>query len=58
REGVNSNAAGLMTLAMVLGVAAAPVSVISYLPKTFFGSLLVLISLDLMVEWLWQSRQR
>jgi SulP family sulfate permease len=29
-----------------------PISIISYLPKLFFGSLLVLISTDLMMEWL------
>ena len=26
--------------------------------RCFFGSLLVLISVDLMVEWLWQARVR
>ena len=33
-----------------------PISVISYLPKLFFGSLLVLISTDLMMEWLVAAR--
>ncbi|CBN77831.1 conserved unknown protein [Ectocarpus siliculosus] len=31
-------------------------SVISFLPRCFFGSLLILIAVDLMVEWLWQAR--
>jgi SulP family sulfate permease len=35
-----------------------PISIISYLPKLFFGSLLVLISTDLMCEWLWAARHK
>jgi hypothetical protein len=35
-------------------VVVAPVSVPSYVPKIFFGSLLVLIAVDLMHEWLIQ----
>jgi len=35
-------------------VVVAPVSVPSYVPKMFFGSLLVLIAVDLMHEWLIQ----
>ncbi|CAN0339437.1 unnamed protein product [Ectocarpus fasciculatus] len=47
-----------MSFVMLVGVAASPASVISYLPRCFFGSLLILIAVDLMVEWLWQARLR
>ncbi|CAM9163715.1 unnamed protein product [Ectocarpus sp. 6 AP-2014] len=43
---------------MLVGVAASPASVISFLPRCFFGALLVLVAVDLMVEWLWQARLR
>ncbi|CAN0503099.1 unnamed protein product, partial [Laminaria digitata] len=56
--GVDTRTAGAVTCAMLFGVAASPVSVISFLPRAFFGALLVLVSVDLMVEWLWQARRR
>ena len=36
----------------------APFSVVAYVPKCFFGALLVLIATDLMYEWLWAARRK
>jgi hypothetical protein len=36
----------------------APVSIIAYVPRFFFGGLLVLIALDLILEWLFHSRRK
>ncbi|CAN0473103.1 unnamed protein product, partial [Hapterophycus canaliculatus] len=57
-KGVDTRAASATSTVMLVAVAASPLSVISFLPRCFFGSLLVLISVDLMVEWLWQARLR
>lgn len=35
-----------------------PVPLLAYVPNFFFGSLLTMISIDLMVEWLWDVRDR
>jgi MFS superfamily sulfate permease-like transporter len=35
-----------------------PVSLIAFVPRFFFGGLLVLIGTDLMLEWLWMSRKK
>ncbi|CAM9197690.1 unnamed protein product, partial [Ectocarpus sp. 4 AP-2014] len=56
RAGVDTRAASAMSFVMLLAVAASPASVISFLPRCFFGSLLILVAVDLMVEWLWQAR--
>ena len=56
RRGVTSRVCGFTVVAAELAMVLLPVSVMSYLPKFFFGSLLVLIATDLMVEWLWLAR--
>lgn len=48
----------MITSVLILAVAASPWSVISYLPRAFFGAMLVFIAVDLMVEWLWEARRR
>lgn len=58
RRGVSSPACGLVIAAGELLVVVLPFSVTSYLPKMFFGSLLVLIATDLMFEWLVQARHK
>ncbi|CAN0364879.1 unnamed protein product, partial [Ectocarpus sp. 8 AP-2014] len=58
RAGVDTRVASATSFVMLVGVAASPASVISFLPRCFFGALLVLIAVDLMVEWLWQARLR
>lgn len=58
RRGVYSRINGY-TVAICEGLLIlAPLSVLSYLPKMFFGSLLVLISTDLMFEWLVAAREK
>lgn len=55
RSGVKSRAVGLMML-LVLAVAfLIPISILDYVPKFFFGSVLTFISVDLMVEWVYRS---
>lgn len=56
--GVDTRAGGATTFVVLLMFAASPVNVISYMPRSFFGALLVLIAVDLMAEWLWQARHR
>lgn len=52
RRGVNSRICGYIVAIFELIVVVLPISVTSYIPKAFFGSLLVLIATDLMFEWL------
>lgn len=58
RRGVYSRVNGYTVAVCELLLILAPISVISYLPKMFFGSLLVLISTDLMFEWLVAAREK
>ncbi len=58
RAGVRSE---LMGYTIAFGEAitvVVPISIISYVPNFVFGSLLVMICVDLMVEWLWDVRQK
>jgi MFS superfamily sulfate permease-like transporter len=51
----------LCTLVIALLEAAAfvaPVSLISFIPRFFFGGLLTLISIDLVLEWLVHARHK
>ncbi len=52
RRRVNTRICGYVVAACELLVVVVPVSVTSFIPKFFFGSLLVLIAVDLMSEWL------
>ena len=58
RRGVTTRAAGITIVLVEVLVILIPVSVTSYLPKLVFGSLLVLIAVDLVVEWLVSRRLR
>ena len=58
KAGVNQRLCGLVIVVIELIVVFIPVSLTSYIPKLFFGSLLVLISVDLMHDWLISSRNR
>ena len=60
RRGVtdDSRVCGWTVAVLELLVVVSPVSVTSYLPKMFFGSLLVLIATDLMWEWLLMARKK
>ena len=58
RRGVKTKASGLTLLLCELFVVLFPISITAYIPKMFFGSLLMLISLDLQYEWLISSRHK
>ena len=58
RRGVHNRVCGLLVAAIELLVVALPISVTSYIPKFFFGALLVLIGVDLMTEWLIMGRKK
>lgn len=58
RRGVSSTICGFIVAAGELIFVLLPISITSYVPKMFFGSLLVLIATDLMVEWLVIARHK
>jgi len=58
RSGVRDRIAGF-TVAILEGVVVCmPFPIIAYIPKLFFGSLLVMICADLMNEWLLEVRKK
>lgn len=52
RRGVYSRICGYTVVVCEAVMILLPISIMSYLPKMFFGALLTLIAVDLMVEWL------
>eukprot|EP01039_Chlorochromonas_danica_P001409 gene1409-1532_t len=58
RNGVGSRAAGWVVVLVELLFVVLPFPVFAYLPKLFFGSLLVFISADLLCEWLVAARRK
>lgn len=52
RRGINNRLCGYMIVVGEIVIALLPVSVVSFIPKMFFGSLLVLIATELLSEWL------
>mmetsp|Transcript_26501 Transcript_26501/g.39012 ORF Transcript_26501/g.39012 Transcript_26501/m.39012 type:complete len:327 (+) Transcript_26501:1110-2090(+) len=58
RAGINSRLCGCVIALVEFLFVIAPVSLISYVPNFFFGSLLIMICVDLMYEWLWELRLR
>jgi MFS superfamily sulfate permease-like transporter len=52
RRGVSTKACGLTIAILEMFVVFSPVDITSFVPKIFFGSLLILIACDLIVEWL------
>jgi MFS superfamily sulfate permease-like transporter len=56
RAGITSRLAGFCLAAFEFFVLISPIPILSFLPNFFFGSLLVMICVDLMVEWLWEVR--
>lgn len=58
RSGVRDRFTGYTVAFCEMLIVVAPVPVIAYIPKLFFGSLLVMICTDLMFEWLWQVREK
>ena len=55
RRGVSTRICGYTVAICELAVIVLPVSITSFVPKLFFGSLLVLIAIDLLIEWLVSS---
>ena len=58
RAGVRSRAAGYVLAASQFLVLILPFPLLSYVPNFFFGSLLIMICVDLQYEWLWDVRTR
>ena len=58
RAGIRSRLMGY-TIALCEGITIIlPISILSYVPNFVFGSLLIMICVDLMVEWLWDVRKK
>jgi MFS superfamily sulfate permease-like transporter len=58
RAGIQSRSAGYALAACQSIVLVVPFPLLSYLPNYFFGSMLVMICVDLLYEWLWDVRTR
>ena len=56
RAGIRRRVNGLIIACCEIIVVMLPVSVLSYVPSFFFGSLLMMIAVDLISEWLWEVR--
>jgi MFS superfamily sulfate permease-like transporter len=54
RMGIRSRLMGYSCLVAVV----IPINLLAYVPNFFFGSLLIMICLDLMLEWLWDVREK
>jgi len=58
RAGITSRVAGFVLAFCELLVLILPFNVLSFIPNFFFGSLLIMICIDLMFEWLWDVRKK
>ena len=58
RAGIRSPLAGYVLAGCEILFLVAPFSILAYVPNFFYGSLLSLICLDLVVEWLIESRHK
>lgn len=58
RAGVRSRLMGYVIAACEAITVVIPISILSYVPNFVFGSLLIMICVDLMVEWLWDVRKK
>lgn len=58
RAGIRSRLAGYVLAFCELLVILLPFPILAYIPSFFFGSLLVMICIDLMHEWLWDVRTK
>ena len=58
RAGIRSRLAGYVTaLIQAISVVMA-ISVLAFVPNFIFASLLIMICVDLMIEWLWEVREK
>lgn len=58
RAGIRSRVAGYVLAFCEILFIVLPFPILAYVPNFFFGSLLSLISIDLMYEWLWDIRKK
>lgn len=58
RSGVKSRLSGWTIVVLELVTFLLPFSLISFIPRFFFGGLLILIAVDLMKEWLIEARHK
>ena len=58
RAGIRSRLAGFVLAFCQIVVITTPFPVLSYVPNFFYGSLLTMICVDLMYEWLWLIRDK
>lgn len=56
RAGIRSRLSGYILALSEAIIVVLPVNILAYVPLFFFGSLLVMICVDLVVEWLWEVR--
>lgn len=56
RAGIRERLAGFVLAFCQLAVIVTPFPILAYVPNFFYGSLLFMICLDLMYEWLWDFR--
>jgi len=58
RIGVQSRIAGFSIALFQLIIILCPFPLLSYVPNFFYGSLLLMICIDLVYEWLWEFRSK
>lgn len=58
RMGIRSRLMGYSLSFFCLVAVIIPINILAYVPNCFFGSLLIMICLDLMLEWLWDVREK
>jgi MFS superfamily sulfate permease-like transporter len=58
RSGITSRVAGFTLAICQILVILTPFPLLSFVPNCFYGSLLTMICLDLMIEWLWAFRTK
>ena len=58
RAGIRSRMTGYTVAILELLTIVSPFAITSYIPNFFFGSLLIMICVDLMIEWLWEVRHK
>lgn len=58
RAGIRSRLAGYVTALIQAITVVMPISILAFVPNFIFASLLIMICVDLMIEWLWDVRKK
>ena len=58
RAGVQERLSGFVLAATQIAVIVTPFPILTYVPNFFYGSLLSMICIDLVYEWLWDFRSK